>query len=202
MTAATTTVEPHGPLSESQQHQVVAAQDRWQKLRKAAAVARFNGWTLGILAACSAPFALFSLAGFLVTAGMAWVAYNELQGRQRLLQFDRAAPTFLGWNQVGLLALILSYSIWMLVVGLTSEGPFVEEFKAKPELRAAFDSVDEFDRYYRILIIVVYGTVIVLSAIFQGLNALYYFTRRKHLQAYVQKTPAWVLDLQRLTSPG
>jgi hypothetical protein len=201
MASATITTEPNGPLSPSQQHEVAAAHDRSRKVRKAAAVAGFNGWVTGIVAACSAPFSLFSLPGFLVTAGLSFVAYNEFKGRRRLLQFDQEAPAFLGWNQVGFLALIASYCIWMLVVGLTGEGPFAAEMKAKPELSAVFGSADEFDQSYRILTVAVYGTVIVLSVIFQGLNGLYYFTRRKHVTAYVQNTPAWVLDLQHLSSP-
>jgi hypothetical protein len=192
--------EPNGPLNQSQQHEVAAAHDRAQKIRRAAVVAGFNGWTTGIIAACSAPFALFSLPGFLVTIGLSLVAYNEFKGRRRLLQFDQKAPAFLGWNQVGFLVLITSYCVWMLVVGLTSEGPFAAEVKAKPELSVVFDSVDEVDQLYKTLIAVVYGTVIVLSAVFQGLNAFYYFTRRKHVKAYVQNTPEWVLELQHLTS--
>jgi hypothetical protein len=42
--------------------------------------------------------------------------------------------------------------------------------------------------------------VIALSAIFQGLNAVYYFTRRKHIEAYLQETPAWVQEIERMTS--
>jgi hypothetical protein len=88
----------------------------------------------------------------------------------------------------------------MVAAGLMAEGPFAAELKAKPELSAVIDSVDGIDQLYKVLIVAVYGTVIVLSGVFQGLNALYYFTRRKHVTAYVQNTPAWVLDLQRLTS--
>ncbi len=202
MAVATITTEPNGPLSESHQHEVAAAHDLARKIRKAAAVATFNGWVTGIFAVCSAPFALFSLPGFVVTVGLSIVAFNEFRGRKRLLQFDPKAPAFLGWNQVGFLALIISYCIWMLIVGLTSEGPFAAELKAKPELGAVFDSVDEFDQIYRILIAAVYGMVIVLSGVFQGLNAIYYFTRRKHVTAYVQNTPNWVLELHCLTSPA
>jgi len=200
MAVATITAEPSGPLSQAQQHEVTVSHDRAQKIRRAAAVAGFNGWVTGILAACSAPFALFSLPGFLVAAGLTFVAYNEFKGRRRLLLFDRKAPAFLGWNQIGFLALIVSYCIWMLIVGLSGEGPFTAEMKAKPELSAAFDSVEDFDQYYRILVAAFYGTVIVLSVVFQGLNALYYFTRQKHVAAYVENTPDWVLDLHRLTS--
>ena len=118
-----------------------------------------------------------------------------VQGRQRLLQFDDKAPVFLGWNQLGFLALITAYCLWMFIVGLTNESPFAMEFEAKPELRAAFDSVEGFDEIYRLVVAAFYGTVFLLSAIFQGGNAIYYFTRRRHVEAFLQKTPAWALQL-------
>ncbi len=111
MAIATNAAEPNGPLSQSQQQEVAAAHDRARTIRKVAAVAKFNGWMTGIAAACSAPFALFSLPGFLATAGLSLVAYNKLKGRRRLLRFDQGAPAFLGWNQIGFLALITSYCI-------------------------------------------------------------------------------------------
>jgi len=200
MAMSAITKDPNGPLSPAQQQEVVAAQDRARKIRKAASVAGFNGWMTGIVAACSAPFALFSLPGFLVTAGLTLVAYNEFRGRQRLLKFDQRAPAFLGWNQVGFLALITFYCLWMLVVGMTGEGPLAAEIQSQPELGAVFGSAGEFDQTYKLLTVVFYGTVIALSAVFQGLNAAYYFTRRKHVKDYLQNTPAWVLDLQHLTS--
>jgi hypothetical protein len=165
-------------------------------------VAAFNGWVVGVFAAVSAPFALFSVAGFLVTLGLTLIAYNEFRGRKRLLQFDPSSSTLLGWNQVALLTLIVVYCLWMIFTGLTGPGPFAAEVEANPEIAAAFGSFDEFDYLYRALVVAVYGTVIVLSAVFQGLNALYYFTRRKHVEAYVQETPGWVLDVQRMTALG
>ena len=201
MAIATITSEPTGPLSQSQQHEVATAHERAKKIRKAAGVAGFNGWVTGIFAVCSAPFAVFSLPGFLVTVGLSVVAYNEFQGRKRLLKFDRKAPAFLGWNQVAFLVLIVCYCIWMLIVGLASDGPFAAELKAKPELGAVLDT-GEFDDLYRMLVVAVYGSVIALSCVFQGLNAFYYFSRRKYVNAYVEETPHWVLDLQRLTPPS
>lgn len=180
--------------------EVSAANQRAGKIRKAAAVAKFNGWMIGIFAVLSLPFAFFSLPGFFIAVVLAVVAYNEFKGGKRLLGFDRAAPTFLGWNQVGFLASIVLYCLWMLGMGLTSEGPFSAEMKAKPELQAVFDSPAELDQVYRLLVMAVYGTVIVVSIVFQGLNALYYFSRRKHVDAYLNDTPDWVLDLQRLNS--
>ena len=50
---------------------------------------------------------------------------------------------------------------------------------------------------YKTITIAIYGGLIAATLIFQGINALYYFTRRKHVEAYVSETPEWVVDLQR-----
>ncbi len=200
MAVATITTEPDGPLTQSHQEEIAAAHDRARKIRKAAGVANFNGWVTGFFAVTSIPFAFFSLISFIVMAGLSIVTYNEFMGRKRLLRFDPKAAAFLGWNQIGFLALIICYCLWMLVAGLMSEGPFAAELEAKPELREVFDSVDGFDVLYKMIIAAVYGLVIFLSVIFQGFNAFYYFTRRKFLDAYVRETPDWVINLQRLTT--
>ncbi len=36
-----------------------------------------------------------------------------------------------------------------------------------------------------------------MSVVFQGLNAIYYFTRRKLVASYLEETPDWVVDVQR-----
>jgi hypothetical protein len=202
VSAATIAPASDGPLTQEHHCELALATGRAKRIRKAARVATFNGWVTGIFAAASAPFALFSMAGFLVTVGLTLIAYNEFQGRKRLLQFDPSSSTLLGWNQVALLAMIIVYCLWMLFTGLTGAGPFAAEIKANPEIGTALGSLDEFDYLYKVLVVAVYGTVIVLSAIFQGLNAFYYFTRRKHVEAYVQETPDWVLNVQRMTTPG
>ncbi len=132
--------------------------------------------------------------------GLAVVAYNEFQGRKRLLRFEESAPTMLGWNQVGFLSMIIVYCLWMMFAGLTGEGPFAAEIAAKPELAEVLDSVDGLDQIYRLIVLAVYGSVIVLSVIFQGWNAYYYFSRRKHVEDYVRETPDWVIDVQRATA--
>ncbi len=201
MSAATITPASDGPLTQEHHRELAVANERAKKIRRAAGVAAFNGWTIGIFAVLSAPFAPFSIAGFLVTVGLSVIAYNEFRGRKRLLQFDPSSPALLGWNQVGFLTLIAGYCLWMLFVNLAGTGPFAAEMAANPELKAALGSLDKFDSLFEGVVVAIYGSVIVLSAIFQGLNAFYYFTRRKHMNAYLQKTPRWVLDLQRMTTP-
>jgi hypothetical protein len=162
--------------------------------------AAFNGWTIGVIAALSAPFALFSVAGFIMALGFTVIAFIEFRGRRRLLQYDPSAAKLLGWNQIGLLTLIVVYCLWQLWAGLSGPSPLAAELKAQPELGDALGSLDEVDTLYRGVVVAFYGSVIVLSVVVQGLNAFYYFTRRKHVVACLQETPEWVLDLERLSS--
>jgi len=188
------------PLTPKHLAELTSAQDRAKKIRTAAAVAAFNGWVTGFFGLASAPFAPFSLVGFLVTAGLGVIAYNEFQGRKRLLQFDPKAATLLGWNQVGFLALIVVYSLYMLWSGLSGGGPFAAELTKNPELADVLGPVQQYDDLYRMIVIAVYGTLILLSAIFQGGNAYFYFSRRKLIESYLRETPAWICDVQRATA--
>ena len=138
------------------------------------------------------------MAGFLVTVGLAIVTYNEFRGRKMLQAFDPKAAALLGWNQIGFLSLIIVYSLWMILEGLTGTGPFGQELQQHPELQEVLGSLEEFQRLYQLLILAVYGTVIALSAIFQGLSAYYYFTRSPLIHAYLRETPGWIVELQRV----
>ncbi len=200
MLAATPAPPNDRPLDQTHARAVAAAAARTQPIRKAARVAAFNGWSLALMAALSAPFALFSVDGLLVFAGLAIFAFNEFRGRKRLLAFEPAATTMLGWNQLGLLAMITLYCLWALYSNLLGSNSLEAQLKASPELGAAFGSLgnmDGFDGLYRQIVIVLYVSVIGLSALFQGANALYYFTRRAVVEDYVRETPEWVREIQR-----
>jgi len=188
------------PLSRDHYRELALAKARSKKVRAAASVAAFNGWTMGVIAALSVPFALFSVAGLLMTAGLSVVAYIEFRGRRQLLRFDPSAAPLLGWNQIGLLTLIVIYSLCTLRTGLTGPSPLAAELQSQPELGDALGSLEEFDGLYRSMVVAFYGTVIALSTMVQGMNALYYFTRRKHVVACLRETPEWALDLERMTT--
>lgn len=200
MTTATLTPNQDSPLTDAHQRELMLAGPRAKPIRKAARVAAFNGWATAIIAALSAPFALFSLSGFLVCAGLAVVAYNELRGRRRLLVFDPAAATQLGWNQLGLLALITVYCLWATYSNLFGASSFDSQLTAHPEIGNALGSLDEFKPLIEQMVVLFYGVVIALSVVFQGGNALYYFTRRKYIEEYLRETPAWVIELQRTSA--
>ncbi len=192
-----TTLTTDGPLSPQHRRDLAEADRRARSVRRAAKVAAFNGWSIGSFAALSLPFALFSITGVIMTGGLAAVAYNEFRGRKLLSRFDQRGPRVLGWNQLGLMGLLIGYSLWNIYLATTGPSPYNEQLGANPELASMLGSVGDL---YTSITLAVYGGVIVFSVIFQGLNALYYFTREKHLQSYLSQTPAWIVDLQRSTS--
>ncbi len=148
-----------------------------RKVRSAAKVAAFNGWAFGISAALSLLFALSSGTALVVGAGLAIVAWNELRGRKLLLRFDPRGPRLLGWNQLGLMGLVVAYCLWSIYIGLTGTAELDALLK---ELEPVIGSIGDLQTT---LTLAVYGGVIGGTIIFQGLNALYYFTRTKHVQA-------------------
>ena len=156
----------------------------------AAKVAAFNGWTLGVFAALTIPLAIqsLSLTALLLGVGMAVVARNEFKGRGMLRRIDPAGPRFLGRNQVGLMGLVIAYCLWGIY------GAY-----AHPDLQfqQLFDLVGVPPATVRSLTVMVYVGLIGATLIFQGLNALYYFARVKRVEAYLRRTPEWVVELQR-----
>ncbi len=192
--------EPVAPLTAAQQHELEEAARRAKPIRRAAGVAAFNGWSMAILAVLSAPFAIGSLVGLIIAVALAALAWNELRGRRRLLELDPQAPALLGWNQVALLALVSGYCLWQIATSLFGDSAVAAEFTAHPELRELLGSGEEFEAMLRPLVAMFYGLVILVSVAAQGLNAWYYFSRSKHVEAYLRETPAWAVELQRLAS--
>jgi hypothetical protein len=184
------------PLTWDQRQELSSAKQGVKIIRNAARVASFNGWSIGITAAMNAPFALFSTTSLLITLGLAVVSFNEFRGRRQLLRFDPSAAKELGWNQLALMTMVVGYCLWMLYAGLFGAGTFAAQMQAQPELLAALGSMDEMGALYDSLIVIFCSSVIVGTVLFQGLNSLYYFSRLKHVQAYVRDTPEWVRDVQ------
>jgi hypothetical protein len=186
------------PLSVSHRRELADARERAKSIRKAARVAAFNGWTTGAAAMFSAMFLVFdrSVVAIAITLILSFVTYHEFRGRKRLLNFDPSGATLLGWNQLGLLAMIIIYCLWMLS-GSSAEAAnaLSSQMKSASE-RELLSMVGDLEGLYKTVTLALYGGVIVLSLLFQGGNALYYFTRRRHVEDFIAETPQWVRDVQ------
>ena len=176
------------PLSPEQQRQLSAAGERAAKILSAAKVATFNGWTIGFFAVVSMLFAISSMTALVMGLGLGWVAWNEFKGRDRIRAFDRTAPTFLGKNQLGFMSLIVAYALWSIYRTLTEPMPHLDEIE---------EALGPIGDLVTSVTISVYLIVILLTVLFQGLNARYYFAREKMMDEYLSRTPDWVMEIQR-----
>jgi hypothetical protein len=176
-------------MTPEQRQQLHAAKADARTFSGASKVAAFNSWTLGLCGAVSIAFGLFSLTSLVMGVALAIIARNEWVGRKRLQALAVSGLELLWRNQLALLALIVAYCIWSIVRSVTVPNPELEQLS---ELLGA-DAGDLVQSLERI----VYTAVIVGTVIFQGLNARYYRVRGDRLRAYVQRTPPWILDLQR-----
>ena len=139
-------------------------------------------------------FGEFDLTGLIMGVGLALVAWNEFRGRTMLLRFEPCGCHVLGWNQLGLMALVIGYAAWMLGKALWGANPYEGAIAGEAMLAGPLGSIGQL---YKIISLAIYGGLIVGTLIFQGLNSLYYFTRRKHVEAYLRQTPEWVVQLQQ-----
>jgi hypothetical protein len=182
------------PLNPQQLKDLGDAKQRAASFMGAAKVAAFNGWTIGFFAVVSILFGLFSLTGFLVGVGLAVVTRNEIVGRRRLVALDTSGLELLWRNQVGFMALIIVYCLWSMYSAVA---------RPDPQMAELTDLLGEgTGELVQSLTVTVYAVVIVATAIFQGLNARYYFLRVALMKDYLRDTPQWVLDLQRSTVVG
>ncbi len=174
-------------LTPEQREALQQASERAGAFTGAAKVAAFNGWSIGFFAAVSLLFGLFSPIGLILGGGMAYVARNEFKGRTAILASDPAGPELLWRNQVGFMALIIVYCFWSMY-GAS---------KADPETAELMELLGpEMEGLVRSLTLTVYAIVIGLTALFQGLNARYYYRRVAMIELYLRETPEWVLELQ------
>ena len=178
-------------LTPELQQELNDAKERAGSFLGASKVAAFNGWTIGFFAVVSILFGLVSIASFLVGVGLAVVARNEFVGRARLRSLDPSGLELLWRNQVGFMAFIIAYCVWSIYRTIALPTPEIAELT-----EVLGDGAGEL---IRSLSLILYASVIVATAIFQGLNARYYFVRIERIRDYLRQTPQRVLDLQRST---
>lgn len=136
-------------------------------------------------------------AGTLLVLGLAAVGVVEYLGYRRLKLASPTAPTFLGKNQLALLAMIVLYCLFQIVdfspaqakaAALSPEAR--AQMAAMPQMLHSIDG--QIDRWSRVLTYGFYGLVIVLSIACQGGLAWYYYSRRRHIDEFNRTTPLWI----------
>lgn len=199
---AAATGAPASPLDESQFALVQEAARSYKPIKKASRVALGSAVTTLAIGAIAVPFTLVwpSFASALVTVGVCVVGVVEFLGYQKLKQADPAAARWLATNQLAFLGLIMLYcAIQMLTFSPEEVKAAALSPETRAQLNAAPDMARDIDRMIEqwapLVTYGFYSLVIVLSIFFQGGMALYYFTRRKWLEAFQRQTPPWVRRL-------
>ena len=194
--ATATPAQPTPGLSPEQAKQIADARLRSKKIRKGVSVAMFDGWTVALFGGLTLLGGMisFSLVAIALGAGMIAVAYVELRGAKRMRLLDPQSPRMLAWNQVVLGTLLLayaSYSLWTIYTGRTEMQAEIAKY---PELT---DVVGDMDRLAKLIGLLIYGTLMSVAIFGQGGTALFYLSRKKHIEAYVRETPPWIIEAQR-----
>lgn len=184
------------PISEAQLREITLAEEREQRFAFARKLALLNGVGLGIGALFVLAAGIADPTSWLLGVLLGALAYAELRGRKLLAIYDRRALTLLGFNQLGLVALVCIYASFRIYAGLSADSPMRQILSDTPELTEALSTFDltSVDELYRSVITGFYAVLMVVTALLQGSCALYYLSRRKYLLAFLERTPPWVLQ--------
>ena len=190
------------PLTETHYAEVRQAVRARRRVKGAARTALFSGAVTLAIGVLAAPFVLVwpSASGVMIVVGVCAVGAVELVGYRRVRRAEPSAARLLGLNQLALLGVVALYCMMQMAAFSPEEA---QAAAMSPEVRAQLNAVPEMARSIDNLVlrwapIVTYGfysLVIGLSVCSQGAMALYYFTRRKHIERFNRATPQWIRRL-------
>ena len=101
------------------------------------------------------------------------------------------------FNQIGLGVLVTLYCSWGIWHAVAGPGPYDSYLAAGGETAKLVEPIDQMNRA---IMSAFYAMLLCVSVIAQGCTALYYFTRRRHMIAYLEKTPDWVIEMLRVAA--
>ena len=164
------------------------------RIRRAAAYGTFDGWTIAIFAALSFVCGLSSVVGIAMGIGMGTIAAVELWAVGRLRRLDPAAARMLGFNQIAFALVLIVYAVWSLHTELGTGAAVRLLVGTDPAVESL---VGPIANLAGLIAWVLYGGLMAVAIFCQGGAAIYYFTRVKHVEAYLRDTPAWILQMHK-----
>jgi hypothetical protein len=176
-----------------------AAHVAGRKIRRAARVAAVDGWTIVVFGALTMLLGIGDVSTIVIGAVMVMIGAVEVKGGARLKKLDAGAARVLGWNQVVLGSLLLAYAVWRLVTlrhgGAGADmSAILGTAGADPDVKQMLGGVEELARQ---IMLWVYLTVAAVAVAGPGVLAWYYFSRARHVRAYLERTPPWIVEMQR-----
>lgn len=167
------------------------AERRFKKLSRAQVTARIDGGITAFFAvACLMTFCM-GWENLVLGAIFGAIAFNSFRGAQRLRRADPAAPAALAMNQIYLAATVILYAIYQIYKSRTGGQELLSQ---AGDLKALGLDTAGLEQTYKWFAWILYGGLIFGTILAQGGAAIYYATRKKYLDAYIQETPQWVVD--------
>jgi hypothetical protein len=187
--------DPTSPqFSEENLRQLAAARTAYRKVGRAIAVASFDGWTIAIFAGLTLLMGITDLSNIVIGAGLGAIAGVELYGASKLRRLDGRAIRVLGFNQLTLGGLLSLYALWRIHSELSGGGVLASMAASDPQ---DSQQIGPLVNLSHSIVIAFYGALIAVAMLGMGAMALYYFSRRKYLAAYLSQTPDWILAMQK-----
>jgi hypothetical protein len=192
----------HG-LSAEQITQLRQAWHAAKKIRRARSVAMSDASVICFFAAITVAGGAFGLPSItpalLLGLAMTLVAVIEFRGAAGLGRLEVSAASRLGWNQVAFAFSLCAYAGWNIAQALlTKSGGLSADYAAiASQSPDAAEMVQSLDSLTHTATAAFYALLIGVALLVQGGTALYYFTRTRHVRAYVHATPPWIIELQK-----
>ncbi|MBN2583960.1 MAG: hypothetical protein JXL80_12915 [Planctomycetes bacterium] len=201
-TADQTVEEAHSPLDERHFAMVQQAVQSHKAIDRLSRRTRSSSAIMLILGALTMVWTFFSpdLTNALIALALCVTGTAEWYGHTQVRRARSGAAKLLGINQLVLMGVIIAYCVAQMVM-FSPEKAKAEALS--PELRSQMSAmpgaVGSFnamiDRWGPIVTYGFYGLMILIGVAFQGGTALYYFTRKRHIEAFARETPAWIQRL-------
>jgi hypothetical protein len=189
--------DPASPLDEMQFLVLRQAVIRRRPIRRAARVARWSAWTILVIGLAGWPVLLLapSLSSLVVVCGICAIGVMEYIGAGKLQRGQRDAPAFLARNQLIFVILIAAYCVYQMITFSSDEMQAAAGLSGKDSELMGLGGSDlkrMFDVMMPVAVYGFYSLVMLVSAVCQGGLALYYITRRKHIEVFERDAPPWV----------
>jgi hypothetical protein len=184
------------PASVDIPRELATASAAWKKLRRLAAYAALDGWSLAIFGALTLICGGYgSPSGLLVSLALVGTGIFEIRTARQLRRLAPPAVLQLACNQLVVAAALIAYAMVNLYLNHHSGGAPGEIEQAIAQMAGGSTS-DYHDQVSSAADLVFFG-LIAFTLVVQGGTALYYLSRRPHLQRYLQETPPWIQQMQR-----
>lgn len=187
-------VPPPPALTPEHLRQLAEAHRASARIRRAVSIATIDGWSIAAFAVLNCVCGISSISSLLVGAALGAIAFVELRSAGQLRRLEPRALRTLGRNQLALASLLIVYACWGIYAELSGPGAYAAAVASDPELAPMLAPIEGMMRQ---MAIVTYVGLIGVALLAQGGLALFYFSRLKHLQDYLQHTPGWIIDMQR-----